>query len=121
MSNQPIDSVQNPSKNFRIFIPIALGLLFNIVLWALTIGKFGYSQDPIPLHFNIVYGIDYIGASYNIYQIPLLGLIILLLNFWLARVLNRREKLLSHFLLIAGALTNAILLIADIALIILNK
>src|SRR3989344_3238342 len=121
MSNPAIDSVQfvqNPPKSFRIFIPIVLGLLFIFVLWVVTIGKFGYSQDPIPLHFNIVYGIDYIGASFNIYQIPLFGLIILLLNFWLARILNRREKLLSYFLLIAGYLTNAIILVAGIALVI---
>lgn len=56
------------------------------------------SQYPIPLHFNIYFGIDVIDNWYNIFIIPLLGFLFCIINFSLAGLIFESEKLLSYFL-----------------------
>lgn len=108
------------SKFFRdrlILVSGLLSLLVNIILWIILLSKFGYSQEPTPLHFSVIYGIDFVGPSSKIYQIPFLGLVIFSINTFLSRLAYEREKLFSYFLLVAAAVSQIILFIAALSLI----
>ncbi len=103
-----------------ILISAAAGLILNIILWILLASKFGYSQEKIALHFNVVYGIDFVGDANRVYQIAILGLLIFIVNLALAKMIYGKEKLLAYFLTTAGAFVQIILLIAALSLLNLN-
>lgn len=104
-----------------IFVSFLAGIIINIILWVLLAGKFGFSTRPVPLHFNVVYGIDFVKSSRTIYQLPLAGLTIVFLNLFLARLLYEREKPLSYVLCVAAGVVQGILLIGGVAIAILNR
>lgn len=111
-------------KTFRrdriIFVSLLIAVVANIILWVLVAGKFGYSHERVPLHFNIAYGIDYVGGAKNAFEIPGVGLVVLLTNIFLARLIYGAEKIYSYFLVIAAAVVQIILLLSLVALVILN-
>lgn len=99
-----------------ILVSFNVGLIFNIVLWIVLLSKFGFGSERIPLHFSVVYGIDFVGDSWRIYQIPFLGLAILGANFVLGKIVYEREKLFSYFLFVTAAAVQLILGLAVFSL-----
>ncbi len=85
-------------KDKLILVSFGISLVINIILWVMVASKFGLSAEQIPLHFNVVSGIDFVGSSRNLYQIPGAGLLIFLINIWLARAIIAKEKLFAYFL-----------------------
>lgn len=103
-----------------IFVSTLTSAILNIILWFIVAGKFGFSADKVALHFNVVYGIDFLGSARQIYQIPLAGLVIGLVNFFLSVKIYAREKLFSYILSLAGLAVQILLLVAVLVLAILN-
>jgi hypothetical protein len=105
----------------RIYVSILLVL--NIVIWiaakyiAVVVGA-----DQIALHYSVGFGIDYYGDTNQVYVIPFLGLVVILLNFILfSLVSNYKDKNFIAHVLFAGALVvNIILLIAVYSVYIIN-
>jgi hypothetical protein len=85
---------QNRSCLFLFFSAV----LLNIVIWILLYLKIKPSSYPVPLHFTIYFGIDVIDNWYNIFVIPLLGLLFCIINFFLAALVFKKERILSYFL-----------------------
>lgn len=92
------------------------GVLFNIILWLLALGKFGLSRDIKPLHFSVVYGIDFVGKGREILELPGFGLLVLAVNLWTAKRITKEYRLLSYFLIVGAELVQLILILALIAL-----
>ena len=67
-------------------------------------------EDPIFLHYTTSFGVDFIGAWYLVYLIPLASTIILTINGLLARILSRRDPYLGY-LMLSGALAVVFLLL----------
>ena len=107
-------------KDRLIFVSLVLAVILNIILWLLLAGKFGFSSYRIPLHFNVVYGIDFLGSSRQIYEIPLAGLAVGLVNSFLAMQIYGREKLLAYFLTFSSLAVQIFLLAGAASLIVLN-
>lgn len=99
-----------------ILVSLGVGFFVNIVLWATLFSKFGFGREAVPLHFNVVYGIDLVGSSRKLYQLGLIGLLILILNAILAHILYSLHKLFSYFLIFAAASAQVLLLVAGLAL-----
>ncbi|MBU1148861.1 hypothetical protein KKI23_02100 [Patescibacteria group bacterium] len=104
-----------PSER-NIFLIYLLGFLVNLSIWIYIFTQIKPQENPIPLHYNIYFGIDLIGSWYNIYLMPLSGLIILILNYLLARALLDKGILLKYMLSISAALCQIIVLLASIFL-----
>lgn len=104
-----------------VLVSLAAALVVNIILWLAVFGKFGYSRELIPLHFNIVYGIDFVGSARELYELPLSGLLLLGVNFYLGKTLYPREKLFAYFLSFAALLVQILLGIAVLTLLVLNS
>lgn len=104
-----------------ILVSFASSLFVNIILWIVLAGKFGLSREPLPLHFSVVYGIDFVGSARKLYQLPGAGLLIFFVNLFLGRGLYDREKLLSYFLGFATLAVQIIFAVAVLALVVLNS
>lgn len=55
-------------------------------------------SEPIFLHYTTYFGVDFVGAWYLVYGIPLGSLILSGLNFGIAFALVRTDKVLSYLL-----------------------
>lgn len=74
----------------------------------------------IPLHYNVYFGIDLIGAWYQVFIMPALGFIILAINSVLAYNLYLKEKILSYSLIGSGLIASIFLIIAGIFIVLIN-
>lgn len=104
-----------------VLVSLLGSAVINILLWVLLLSKFGYSQDRLPLHFNVVYGIDFVGSSRQVYQLPAAGLTIFFVNWLLTRSIYPRLKLFGYFLTTVALAVQVILLVAIMSLIFLNR
>ncbi|HEX9503180.1 MAG TPA: hypothetical protein VF974_02555 [Patescibacteria group bacterium] len=101
---------------------LSLGIsgLLNIIHWVILYIKIKPSETRLLLHYNVVYGPDFVGSSLYIYWIPLLALILLVVNSIAAAGFYNREKLAAHFISLASIAVQIVFLIATINLIIAN-
>jgi hypothetical protein len=74
-------------------------VLFN-VLWALI----NIKQTPIqiPIRFSSLTNFDQLGNWYQLYEIPVITVMIVLANFGLANLLHKKNRLVSVFLMMAA-------------------
>ncbi len=95
-------------------IYLSLGFLFNLCTWFLAIVLVRSLSDNLAItHYNIIFGIDRIGAASELYKIPVSGLAIMVINFLLAALLVRKnESMPGHQLLLLGVIINLWALIA---------
>jgi len=103
----------------RIYLMIVFGL--NLLNWlvAFIINK-NVSQDLVFLHYNVTFGVNLIGSVKKVYIIPLLGLVIILINFVLLIFIHRQGKFIIHLLLVSAMLANLFLLIAAVSVYLIN-
>lgn len=100
-----------------------LSIVFNFFIWIIIAWKFiplVTPGEPLPLHFNIYFGIDFIGEWYKLLFIPLLGMIFIFTNFILANIAYLRDKIVSYFLLGASVFAQIILFLAVYMIILIN-
>ena len=104
-------------------VTFLLAILLNFSIWSLIAFKFIPLVEvgqPIPLHYNIYFGIDFIGDWYKLLFIPLLGIFFIITNFILSDIVYLRDKVISYFLLGANVFTQLILLIGTYMIILIN-
>jgi hypothetical protein len=82
-------------------IVVGFSALINIGIWAflyLEFSPFGNSEDVLPLHYNIYFGVDLVGAWSRIFVLPLVGAIFIVVNFLIADIIYLRDKVIGYFL-----------------------
>lgn len=104
------------------YIYLGIALLINGLTWFLVIVTHRSLADSLAiLHYNVIFGIDKIGEPTSLYQLPTIGLILIIVNFFVSVLLVRkREQIPGQFLLLTAILTNLILLVAVYLLYIIN-
>jgi len=108
---------------FYIKIYLIILTLLNIAIWALSFFIDSRIEgQQIALHYNVDFGIDFYGDKNNIYIIPILGLLIIIINFSLIVSVSRSRdrRFISHVLMIASLISNIILLTAVISVYLIN-
>ena len=101
-------------------INLFFGLLVNISLWLGLVWQVKGFAELISLHYNIYFGIDLLGPWYQIFLLPALGLIFLVINFLIAAPVYRQEKILSYFLVGTSSLIQVIFGLAAIFIVLIN-
>lgn len=99
-------------------------LVLNLAVWAFLYLKFfplRTAEGVLPLHYNIYFGIDFVGAWYEILIMPLVGIFFIAINFFLADIIYLRDKVTGYFLIGAAAFSQVLLLLAAYAIIMLNE
>lgn len=107
--------------NRHNFYPLAAAAVFNSVLWATVLIKIHGGNKPIPLRYNVLSGIAFVGPASLFLQLPFIGLLLLLCNMLLGRLVYAREKFLGTFLCYVSLIIQIILAIAIASLIVLNS
>lgn len=102
-------------KILVIFFVITIFL--NLFLWFFIFFYYKNLKEIVTLHYSTIsgIGIDQIGPKRFLFEMPLIGLIILFLNFFFTNLLFQKgEKILGYFLIVASFLINLSLTAAAI-------
>ncbi len=91
-----------------------LGVIINLACWVFLLYSLEPTDHPVPLHYNIYFGIDLIGNWYHLYFMPLSGLVILLVNAFLLKSLREKEIFIKYVIVAASSFCQLIILIATI-------
>jgi len=103
----------------RIYLVIFIFL--NLIAWILAhLLKINVDQDLIFLHYNIIFGRDWIGQTGMVYLWPLMGLGLIFLNLAVVLGLYKKYKVLTQILLVAAATSNVIIILALYSLYLVN-
>lgn len=89
-----------------------LSLVTNVIIWIIIIQHFSFQEELVPLHYNVYFGVDVIGRKQWLFNLPLIGICIFVINFLLGWVIYKNEKVASYFLLGATLLVQIILAVA---------
>jgi hypothetical protein len=66
---------------------VAASLTLNILLWIITLITFPKNSSNAVLHYTAGVGIDFIGEGWQIITLPSIGLILVVVNVVLARII----------------------------------
>lgn len=103
----------------RLFILTAL--FFNILIWVASIlFTANLKDDVVALHHNIYFGINLIGDSRQVYFIPLLGLIILVINIVFSFLIRMEGGFFTRLFTASAILINIFLLLGLGSIILIN-
>lgn len=98
-------------KAWRILMGLAL--LSHIGIWALLAWEWTIVYQPgkdfIPLHYKVIFGIDYYANWYYIFGYPAIALIMLLVDYALSRWVTVHDATMQR-LLATTALINQIII-----------
>lgn len=108
-------------KNNIVRLFLGLSLVLNLGLFLFFYFLIKQSNIPIVLHYNVDWGVDYLGEVKSIFTLPIIGFLIFLFNGVLAMKLWVRNKALSYFLTIVILLVEIFLGLGGIALYIINS
>ena len=106
-------------KNKLVTIILSSSILVNLFIW-LNLFRIEKTNDLIPLHYNIYFGIDYVGEWYKLFTIPMVGLIIIAINFFLALLIYFENKFIAYILLSTALFIQIILILSSLAIVWIN-
>jgi len=96
-------------------------LLLNALNWGLVAFFIRPVDFFIILHYNVYFGVDVIGDWWQVYFLPFIGLLIMLVNAILGYVFyQQKERLIAHLLMLATFIIQVGITIAVASLLIIN-
>lgn len=90
------DMLREPLKNKFASFAFLFSLLSNIAIWLLLYIFIKQSNETTLLHYNIYFGVDLIGNWYNVYLIPLSGIVIILVNYILGAIMYLKKSVIFY-------------------------
>ncbi len=108
-------------KDKQIMTILFLSVLLNIFIWIFLFQNQKENSYPIILHYNLFFGVDYLGNYEKVYLIPLSGLIVIIVNSILGHLLYLKEKLAVYFLVFIIFIIQVFLLINSYLIIRINS
>jgi hypothetical protein len=101
---------------------VSIGSLFlNAINWGLIAFFIRPVDFPIILHYNVYFGVDLIGPWWQVYFLPLTGLLILTVNAIVGyKFYGIKERTATHLLMLATFIAQVALTIAVASLIVIN-
>lgn len=81
-----------------VLLPLIFIVLAQIIMWWYLAKNIKPGADQIFLHYNVVFGIDLLGAWWKIYLLPAGGLLTFLVNYFLSFLFYSFDRTLSRFL-----------------------
>lgn len=106
---------------FRYSSGVALlAILAAIVLPLWRLFPDMYGRPVVPLHYNIHYGVDWTGAWWRIFLLPMMGAVFFVVNTGIALFFVRRNPMLASVALCATAILVLLLFVAMVFVVSLN-
>ena len=107
-------------KSIPNVIMFGLSILLNAATWFWLFWNIRPQEEPVFLHYNILFGVDYIGPWREMFLLPMTGLLIFLLNAALGWTIFHKDQFLASVLNVASVLCQVFLLITASLLVFLN-
>ncbi|MFC1687843.1 hypothetical protein ACFL0L_04660 [Patescibacteria group bacterium] len=98
-----------------LFISSAVVFLAHLAILVIRVKP---TQLPVPLHYNIFFGIDLVGDWWFLYLLPALGMVLLLMNALIASLIP--SGYLLRIILYSCVLISQIILITSFLLLLQN-
>ncbi len=107
-------------KLIRIISIIFLGI--NLSIWLLAYLLFYYLkvEKEITLHYNIYFGIDLIGSKWQLFYLPIAGIIIIILNALIALLIYNKNQFMIKILAVSTLLAQLFILLSIISIAYIN-
>ncbi len=95
--------------------------LLNGLLWFVAFRAIAASgQELVILHYNVNFGVNLVGGAKKILIIPLLGLLVIIINFFVIFLIRQLPIFLRHLLLAGALMVNFLLLASLLAIYFVN-
>lgn len=107
-------------KDSHIFAGLGVSLFLNIAIWSLLAWRIFPLQEQVVIHYNVYFGIDQFGPAWHASILPGLGLLIIIINFFIGWVLWKKINSLGHIINYFSLSLQLILLLAVIFTILAN-
>lgn len=101
-------------------IMLSLALLVNISTWVWILWNMRPQEEMIFLHYNILFGVDYVGEWWRVFSIPIIGLLIIFANFLIGWFLFHKDKFISTIMNAVSLFCQLFLLVTAALLVFLN-
>lgn len=110
-------SLRTHAEINRIIFVLAAAL--NIASWAWILTNFSSVSFPAIVHYNIFFGRDILGERIMLLAPPVLGTAILIINFFLFRLLEKAERTFLSFAVSGMTLGLEILVLLAVRIVVL--
>jgi len=100
-----------------------VSLFFTVITLALPIWRIvplSSTQPFIPLHYNVYFGVDRFGPWYDVFVLPALALLFLLINIFLQTHFFQSEKVLARIFALSTVFIEIVLAVAMCLIVLLN-
>ncbi len=104
-------------RNWIALVILGLTLVLNITLWLILKKGIKPTSDLIPISYTI-FGINKWGRWYEVFILPAMGLLILLLNLILSFIIYKKERFGVYLLLGTALVAQGFILISVLSLIV---
>lgn len=121
-----LGSVRQKIESFRarssmladnvIFWNMAASFGFLLLMLAIIIFKIKPGPANLPVHYNVLIGVDLVKPGWFLYQLPALGIVVLAYNFFLGRKFREFEPFAAHVLALTATSLIFILFLAAVSL-----
>lgn len=107
-------------KSLPNLIMLLASFLINILSWLWLIFQIRPQQEDIFLHYNILFGVDYLGSWWKVFYLPIFGLLIFLINTIIGWALFGKDKFIAQILNAVNLFCQIFIFIASALLVFLN-
>lgn len=84
----------------------SLLILTNLILVVLALTRINQTDVPIPLRFTSIANFDQLGKWYQLYEVAIISLVVMIVNSSLALLSFKKSRLASIFLMVVAILVN---------------
>lgn len=100
---------------------LIFGFFANMINWIILWIWIEPVEFPIILHYNVYFGVDSVGDYKQVYILPFIGLILFLINLFLAMYFYaQKERIASYVLLMGTLMIQLSLIVASASVILIN-
>lgn len=117
MLNRIYEFVQKPI----VWINLIIAVFINLLAWILIFINIQPGDKLIVLHYTYNFGVDLVGKWSEVPLIPLLGIVILFINFVLSEVISKRNMVFSNFLVVLSSVVQLFIFLSIIFIILANR
>ena len=103
---------------YFLFALLGAAIASNIITWLCMVAYAPLTTQSVPIHYNVISGYDELGGRMDLLQIPLFGLLVLLVNMTIAWLFRNTGRFVVLMALVAACLVQVVLLAGSILLLI---
>lgn len=85
-------------RDLWISVPLIGVLLIQIFLWWDLVANIRPDVGQVFLHYNIIFGVDLVGDWWQIFYMPLAGIMVIMVNFLFSSLSYSFDKFLARLL-----------------------